>query len=117
MSTEMTSTLPLSTHWLLYELELPTGQVRGAVGRSYGVNFLKTKENPEEVGYVNQSGLNRKVGLRVGVRRSLNQNRLSAISLQHIFESVEASLERLGVKYIDLLQCKWRAAAGVVREC
>ncbi|KAG8977475.1 hypothetical protein FRB90_008783 [Tulasnella sp. 427] len=58
-------------------------KIRGAVGRAPGVNFLKTKENPEEVGYVNQSGLNRK----------------------HIFESVEASLERLQVKYIDLLQC------------
>ncbi|KAG8985753.1 hypothetical protein FRB90_004464 [Tulasnella sp. 427] len=78
-------------------------KVRGAVGRAPGVNFLKTKENPEEVGYVNQSGLNRKVG-GLWLPYALSIDGLPP-GLQHIFESVEASLERLQVKYIDLLQC------------
>lgn len=44
--------------------------------------ILATPESRDEAGYVNQYGLSRK----------------------HIFESVDASLERLGLPYIDLLQ-------------
>jgi aryl-alcohol dehydrogenase-like predicted oxidoreductase len=39
--------------------------------------------NPDESGYVNQHGLSRK----------------------HIFDSIKASLERLGTDYVDVLQC------------
>ncbi|GAA5947315.1 hypothetical protein JCM3765_001622 [Sporobolomyces pararoseus] len=39
--------------------------------------------NPDEAGYVNQHGLSRK----------------------HIFDSIKASLERLGTDYVDVLQC------------
>lgn len=39
--------------------------------------------NPDQKGYVNNHGLSRK----------------------HIFAAVDASLERLGVDYIDVLQC------------
>jgi aryl-alcohol dehydrogenase-like predicted oxidoreductase len=39
--------------------------------------------NPDDYGYVNQHGLSRK----------------------HIFESVKASLERLQLDYVDVLQC------------
>lgn len=39
--------------------------------------------NPDQKGYVNRHGLSRK----------------------HIFAAVDASLERLGLDYIDVLQC------------
>jgi len=41
------------------------------------------RDNADEVGYVNQHGLSRK----------------------HIFDSVKASLKRLDLEYIDVLQC------------
>ncbi|KAH9890406.1 aryl-alcohol dehydrogenase [Cubamyces lactineus] len=47
------------------------------------VNLIALGKKPEEVGIINQHGLNRK----------------------HIFDSVKASLERLQLDYIDLLQC------------
>ncbi|KAG5716790.1 putative aryl-alcohol dehydrogenase, partial [Termitomyces sp. T112] len=53
------------------------------VAREYATNLVATGEKPEDLGYVNQRGLNRK----------------------HIFDSVKASLQRLGVEYIDVLQC------------
>lgn len=31
---------------------------------------------------------------------------LTTLTLQHLFESVKASLERLKLDYIDLLQCE-----------
>jgi aryl-alcohol dehydrogenase-like predicted oxidoreductase len=40
-------------------------------------------QNPDQKGYVNRHGLSRK----------------------HIFAAVDASLERLGLDYIDVLQC------------
>lgn len=49
----------------------------------YGFNTLTCGKTPEEIGLVNQHGLSRK----------------------HIFASVKASLERLQLDYIDLLQC------------
>ncbi|KAI0761509.1 aryl-alcohol dehydrogenase [Trametes elegans] len=49
----------------------------------YGVNLVAAGKKPEDVGIINQHGLNRK----------------------HIFDSVKASLERLQLDYIDLLQC------------
>ncbi|KAG5351638.1 hypothetical protein C0989_005484 [Termitomyces sp. Mn162] len=52
------------------------------VAREYATNLVATGEKPEDLGYVNQRGLNRK----------------------HIFDSVKASLQRLGVEYIDVLQ-------------
>ncbi|KAJ7363874.1 Aldo keto reductase [Mycena albidolilacea] len=45
--------------------------------------FLTTKKDPNAYGYVNQGGLSRK----------------------HIFDGVKASLKRLQVDYIDVLQC------------
>ncbi|CDO77778.1 hypothetical protein BN946_scf185041.g10 [Trametes cinnabarina] len=53
------------------------------VPKDYGVNVWIPGYNPAEHGIINQQGLNRK----------------------HIFDSVKGSLERLGVEYIDLLQC------------
>ncbi|KAI0355237.1 aryl-alcohol dehydrogenase [Trametes cingulata] len=47
------------------------------------VNLIALGKKPEEVGIINQHGLNRK----------------------HIFDSVKASLQRLQLDYIDLLQC------------
>ena len=44
---------------------------------------MKPRAEAEQLGYVNQQGLSRK----------------------HIFESVDHSLQRLGLDYIDLLQC------------
>ncbi|KAG6846180.1 hypothetical protein H0H93_015576, partial [Arthromyces matolae] len=52
------------------------------VGRDTGDNIVATGQAPDEIGYVNQHGLSRK----------------------HIFDSVKASLKRLDVDYIDVLQ-------------
>ncbi|KZT33896.1 aryl-alcohol dehydrogenase [Sistotremastrum suecicum HHB10207 ss-3] len=54
------------------------------VGKAPGVSFFEgASETPEQCGYVNQHGLSRK----------------------HIFDSVKASLGRLQLEYIDVLQC------------
>ncbi|TFK78067.1 Aldo/keto reductase [Polyporus arcularius HHB13444] len=53
------------------------------VMKEYGTNLFHTGQKPEDLGVINQKGLNRK----------------------HIFDSVQASLKRLQVDYIDLLQC------------
>jgi aryl-alcohol dehydrogenase-like predicted oxidoreductase len=53
------------------------------VGREPNVNFFGSDKNPDQHGYANQRGLSRK----------------------HIFEAVKASLGRLQLDYIDLLQC------------
>ncbi|KAL6308541.1 aryl-alcohol dehydrogenase [Sparassis latifolia] len=58
-------------------------KVYGVVAPSYDINLLKSAVPPEEMGLVNQRGLSRK----------------------HIFESVKASLKRLQLDYVDLLQC------------
>ncbi|OSC96856.1 Aldo/keto reductase [Trametes coccinea BRFM310] len=48
-----------------------------------GTNVFAAGKTPEDMGIINQKGLNRK----------------------HIFDSVKASLKRLQLDYIDLLQC------------
>ncbi|RPD55358.1 Aldo/keto reductase [Lentinus tigrinus ALCF2SS1-7] len=48
-----------------------------------GIDFYATGKRPEDFGVINQYGLNRK----------------------HIFDSVKASLKRLQIDYIDVLQC------------
>ncbi|KAL6308539.1 aryl-alcohol dehydrogenase [Sparassis latifolia] len=53
------------------------------VAPSHDTNLFKSAVPPEEMGLVNQHGLSRK----------------------HIFDSVKASLRRLQLDYIDLLQC------------
>ncbi|KAI0669362.1 Aldo/keto reductase [Trametes maxima] len=59
-------------------------KVYAPVGKEYGTNLVgKTDAQLAELGIINQKGLNRK----------------------HIFDSVRASLKRLQVDYIDLLQC------------
>ncbi|RDX41300.1 Aldo/keto reductase [Lentinus brumalis] len=55
----------------------------GAVSKEYGTNIYAEGKTPEEVGIINQKGLNRK----------------------HIFDAVQASLKRLQVDHIDVLQC------------
>ncbi|KAG6860274.1 hypothetical protein C0995_013419 [Termitomyces sp. Mi166 len=71
------------------QLQLPREEiviltkVYGTVAHDYGTNLIISGANPDEMGYVNQHGLSRK----------------------HIFDSVQASLRRLGVDYIDMLQC------------
>jgi len=58
-------------------------QLHGVVGRTPNDRFMDIA-SAEKHGYVNQRGLSRK----------------------HIFESVQHSLERLQLDYIDLLQCQ-----------
>jgi len=53
------------------------------VARDPGVNFYRDGLDPNEHGYINQNGLSRK----------------------HIFDSVKASLKRLQLDYVDVLQC------------
>ncbi|KAI0806630.1 Aldo/keto reductase [Fomes fomentarius] len=53
------------------------------VADKHGTNLFFTGKTPEEVGIINQKGLSRK----------------------HIFDGVKASLKRLQVDYIDVLQC------------
>ncbi|TCD62549.1 hypothetical protein EIP91_006754 [Steccherinum ochraceum] len=53
------------------------------VAPSYGINIMRQGLKPEDVGVINQKGLNRK----------------------HIFDSVKNSLKRLQLDYIDVLQC------------
>ncbi|KAI1785407.1 Aldo/keto reductase [Ganoderma leucocontextum] len=53
------------------------------IPKEYGMNIWAIGKTSEEIGIINQKGLNRK----------------------HIFDSVQASLKRLQVDYIDLLQC------------
>jgi len=55
----------------------------GAVAPKYDMNIMRLGIKPEEVGIINQKGLNRK----------------------YIFDSVKKSLERLQLDYIDVLQC------------
>ena len=59
-------------------------QLFSPICKEYGMNLMALGKKPEEVGIINQKGLNRK----------------------HIFDSVKASLQRLQVDYIDLLQCE-----------
>ncbi|THH31732.1 hypothetical protein EUX98_g2460 [Antrodiella citrinella] len=71
------------------KLELPREEIvvltklYSAVAPSYDMNLLRGGIKPEDVGIINQKGLNRK----------------------HIFDSVKKSLERLQLDYIDVLQC------------
>ena len=53
----------------------------------------------DESGYVNQHGLSRKVGWFATSCSTLIDGS------QHIFDSVQASLKRLQLDYIDVLQC------------
>ena len=55
-------------------------------------------QGPDADGYVNQYGLSRKVNRFVMSRGFLN-------ILQHIFDSIKASLQRLDIEYVDVLQC------------
>ncbi|KAF8232524.1 aryl-alcohol dehydrogenase [Tricholoma matsutake] len=71
------------------QLELPRHEIVVmtklffTVGRTYSTYLINRTQSSDEIGYVNQHGLSRK----------------------HIFESVKASLERLQLDYVDLLQC------------
>jgi aryl-alcohol dehydrogenase-like predicted oxidoreductase len=55
-----------------------------------------------ERGYVNEQGLSRKVRAMMRVKRTKVEE---AADGQHIFDSVQASLKRLQLDYIDVLQC------------
>ncbi|KAI0790141.1 Aldo/keto reductase [Irpex lacteus] len=54
-----------------------------ALSPEYGMNIIRSGKKPIDYGIINQWGLNRK----------------------HIFDSVKASLKRLQLDYIDVLQC------------
>ncbi|KAI0761512.1 aryl-alcohol dehydrogenase [Trametes elegans] len=58
-------------------------KLHGAVAPEYGMNLMRDGKKPDDVRLVNQYGQSRK----------------------HIFASVQASLKRLQLDYIDLLQC------------
>lgn len=64
-------------------------------------NAGSTPEEKDKNRYTNQYGLSRKV-------RHPNSGWIGMVDvpLQHIFESVRHSLERLQLDYIDVLQCK-----------
>jgi aryl-alcohol dehydrogenase-like predicted oxidoreductase len=71
------------------QFNLPRGEivvmtkVYGIVSQEMDAFYFGDKEKGEKAGYVNQSGLSRK----------------------HIFDSVDESLKRLQLDYIDVLQC------------
>ncbi|KAH9857418.1 aryl-alcohol dehydrogenase [Lenzites betulinus] len=58
-------------------------KLQGAVAPEYGMNLMRAGLKPDDIGLVNQYGQSRK----------------------NIFASVKASLKRLQLDYIDLLQC------------
>ncbi|EPQ56030.1 Aldo/keto reductase [Gloeophyllum trabeum ATCC 11539] len=59
-------------------------KIRGAVGKTVDTSaWALYQAGPDNVGYLNQHGLSRK----------------------HIFDAVQASLQRLQLDYIDVLQC------------
>ncbi|PFH50119.1 hypothetical protein AMATHDRAFT_86013 [Amanita thiersii Skay4041] len=58
-------------------------KLRNVVPKDPGTWFVEAGKNPDDYGYVNQGGLSRK----------------------HIFAAVKASLERLQLDYVDVLQC------------
>ena len=70
----------------------------------YGMNLATIGKTPEELGVINQRGLNRKVRSTLLCTDSADLRSYS--DQQHIFDSVKASLQRLQVDYIDLLQCE-----------
>ncbi|RPD71324.1 Aldo/keto reductase [Lentinus tigrinus ALCF2SS1-7] len=71
------------------KLELPREEIvvmtklYAPVMKEYGINFWAQGKSPRDFGVINQMGLNRK----------------------YIFDSVQASLKRLQLDYIDVLQC------------
>jgi len=74
---------------VIKRLELPREELvimtklSGAVGPEYGVDTRANGRQPIDFGIINQQGLSRK----------------------HVFDSVKASLKRLQLDYIDVLQC------------
>ncbi|KAI0823784.1 aryl-alcohol dehydrogenase [Trametes gibbosa] len=69
---------------VIKKLNLPREELlHGAVAPEFGMNLFRSGVKPDDVGLVNQYGQSRK----------------------HIFASVKASLKRLQLDYIDLLQC------------
>lgn len=70
----------LKKHLIPRESIVILTKVFSIVGQSPERYLGKT---PDQDGYVNQRGLSRK----------------------HIFESIKASLERVGLEYVDMLQC------------
>lgn len=71
-----------------------------------GLNIVATGKNPQDVGIINQLGLNRKVCLVDPLVPRTLADRCVFLP-QHIFDSVKASLKRLQLDYIDVLQCTW----------
>ena len=71
------------------------------VGRTPSFSFYTAGAPPDELGYVNQHGLSRKV---LFIPPSFSYLRWSTD--KHIFDSVKASLARLQLDYIDVLQCR-----------
>lgn len=74
-------------------------QLYATVGRTKSEKLWDA--SVDELGYVNQHGLSRKVSFN----RLDNSDSSLSRDDQHIFDSVKASLERLQLDYIDLLQC------------
>ncbi len=81
-------------------------QLFGVCGRNVSDRFRG--KNPDDFGYVNQYGLSRKVGPTLALIVFLEVASMlisPQYSIQHIFDSVKASLKRLQLEYIDLFQC------------
>jgi aryl-alcohol dehydrogenase-like predicted oxidoreductase len=76
---------------------------------------VRTLEMGDKTGYVNQGGLSRKVGL-IACTGLAQLTRPT----QHIFAGVKASLKRLQLDYIDVLQCLFplfRRVSGLLLTC
>lgn len=97
-----TLNLPRDEIVIMTKVGLPVPKV---VDGNAGAFTVTPKKELERLRYTNQFGLSRKVRLiyRVGVLRWPGQ--LTDVLLQHIFDSVKRSLERLQLDYVDVLQC------------
>lgn len=102
--TKVSPSLSLYARLFLWQVNQ---QLYNTVARDYGTNMIVVGGNPDEMGYVNQHGLSRKVrpwNSHDASSRKLQFNSIRRV--QHIFQAVKHSLERLQLDYVDLLQCK-----------
>ncbi len=73
--------------------------------------FMDDGRDPKQHGYVNRQGLSRKVTVIPYTRSIILQITGLIHRSQHIFDSVKASLKRLQLKYIDVLQCQFQVSS------